>query len=128
MILVALRFYFGPAQGWNSVQNVTDANSLNQLNSTLRQPGERYEMLEQQTGLPVGYFAAAHAAPGQVKLYAAKSDHPGLVPSYFLYESLHNLTLYVGPDLLHNLQIHIVINTLVLDVQHRPVESYTLRF
>jgi len=126
MLLAALRFYFGPAQGWSTVQNVTDVNSLNQLNTTLRQPGERYEMLEQQTGLPAGYFAAAYPATGQVKLYAAKRDNPGLVPSYFLYEARHNLTLYVGPDFLHH-SGHVVINTLVLDAQYRPVESYTLR-
>jgi hypothetical protein len=127
MLLTALRFYFGPAQGWGKVQDVTDANSLNQLNTIIRQPGERYEMLEQQTSLGAGYFGAAQPATDQVKLYAAKRDNPGLMPSYFLYEPSHNLTLYVGPDFLHNLVWHVVINTMVLNPQHRPVESYTLR-
>lgn len=128
MLLAALRFYFGPAQGWHAVHDVTDVNSLNQLNTTLRQPGERYEMLEQQTGLPAGYFAAAHEATGQVKLHVAKQDNPGRVPSFFLYETRHNLTLYVGPDFFHDQPGRVVINTLVLDSQHRPVESHTLRF
>ena len=128
MLLTTLRFYFGPAQGWSTVHDVTDAASLAQLNLTLRQPGERYEVLEQQTSLPAGHFSQNHTANGQVALYVAKKDNTGLSPSYFLYEASRNLTLYVGPDLLHNLPGHLVVNALVLDGQHRPTESYTLRF
>ncbi|MES2791105.1 MAG: hypothetical protein V4719_15940 [Planctomycetota bacterium] len=128
MLLNALRFWFGPAQGWGTVQNVTDANSLNQLNVTLRQPGERYDLLELQTSLPTGYFASNQPAVTQVQIYAAKRDNVGLPPTYFLYEAFHNLTFYIGPDFLHNIPNHIVINTLVLDAQHIPRQSYTLRF
>ena len=43
-------------------------------------------------------------------------------------EAQRNLTLYVGPDFYHGRPEVAVINTLVLDAQHRPVESYTMRF
>lgn len=128
MILTALRFYFGPAQGWGSVRDVSDTNSLNQLNVSLRQPGERYALLEEQTALPSGFFAAAHPATDQLRLYAVKRDNPGLMPSFSLYEARFNLTMYIGPDFLHNIPSHVVINTLVLDNTHRPIESYTMRF
>ncbi|BBO35590.1 hypothetical protein [Lacipirellula parvula] len=128
MLLTTLRFYFGPAQGWGAVHNVSDAASLAQLDLTLRQPGERYEVLEQQTSLSSGYFSQNHSAAGQVALYVARKDNNGLSPSYFIYEASRNLTLYVGPDLLHNLPGHLVANALVLDGQYCPVESFTLRF
>jgi hypothetical protein len=128
MVLAALRFYFGPAQGWGTVRDVTDANSLNELNITLREPGRRYQMLEQRTGLPAGYFAAPQPGAAQVKLYAVKEGNPGRPASYHLYEAHHNLTFYIGPDFFHERPDVVVINTLVLDGQHRPVESYTLRF
>jgi hypothetical protein len=127
IILAALRFYFGPAQEWGTVRDVTDVNSLNELNVGLREPGRRYQMLEQQTGLPAGYFAASHPATSEVKLYAIKQDNPGRAPSHHLYEAHHTLTLYIGPDFFHERPDVVVINTLVLDVQHRPVESHTLR-
>jgi hypothetical protein len=130
MLLAALRFYFGPGQWWNTVRDVTDVNSLDRLNTTLRQPGERYETLEQQTGLGANYFANDHPNTDQVKLYAAATrNNPGRVPSYFLYEARYNLTFYVGPDWYHDPRGKLVaINTLVLDAQHRPVRSHTLRF
>jgi hypothetical protein len=37
-------------------------------------------------------------------------------------------TLYVGPDFYHGRPEVAVINTLALDAQHPPVESYTMRF
>jgi len=128
MVLTALRFYFGPAQGWGAVHDVTEPNSLNELDAILRRPGERYELLEQQTGLSAGYFAADQPATNQVKLHAVKRDNPSHMPSFFLYEARHNLTFYIGPDFHHGQQERVVINTLVLDTQHRPVKSHTLRF
>jgi hypothetical protein len=130
MLLAALRFYFGPGQWWNTVRDVTDVNALDRLNTTLRQPGERYETLEQQTGLGANYFANDHPNTDQVKLYAAATrNNPGRVPSYFLYEARNNLTFYVGPDWYHDPGGKlVVINTLVLDARHRPVRSHTLRF
>jgi hypothetical protein len=123
MLLAALRFYFGPGQWWNTVRDVTDVNALDRLNTTLRQPGERYETLEQQTGLGANYFANDHPNTDQVKLYAAATrNNPGRVPSYFLYEARNNLTFYVGPDWYHDPGGKlVVINTLVLDAQHRLV-------
>jgi hypothetical protein len=128
MVLTALRFYFGPAQGWGGVRNVSEPTSLNELNEILRRPGERYELLEQKTSLPAGYFAADQPATSTVKLYAAKRDNPGHPPSFFLYEARHNLTVYIGPDFHHGQAERLVTNTLVLDTQHRPVESLTLHF
>lgn len=130
MLLGALRFYFGPAQWWNGVKDVSEPNSLKDLDKDLRKPGQRYEKLEQQTDLPTGYFAADHVATNKVKLYAAITrDNEFRAPQYFLYEARYNLTLYVGPDFYHDPQGKLpVVNTLVLDDKHRPVESYTLRF
>ena len=103
MLLAALQFYFGPAQWWNTVRKeLNNDNDLDKLHDTLRTPGERYDILEQKTGLPDGYFAEEHQTPGQVKLYAATDtrnnpDNPDRLPSYFLYEAKNNLTFYVGP-------------------------------
>ncbi|MEW4453787.1 hypothetical protein AB1L30_14025 [Bremerella sp. JC817] len=127
MVLTTLRFYFGPAQGWGAVHDVSDPGSLNQLNHTLRQPGERYDLLESQTPLAAGHFSQGHASTGMVTLYVAKKDNPGLSPSYFVYELETNLTLYIGPDLLHNMPGHLVLNCLVLAPDHRPTQSLTLR-
>ena len=138
MLLAALRFYFGPAQWWNTVRKeLNDDNDLDKLYDTLRTPGERYDILEQKTGLGDGYFAKEHETPGQVKLYAATDtrDNPDRLPSYFLYEAKNNLTFYVGPGRVrfegHDLLRH-VFNTLVLDDKddrkHRPSQSHTLDF
>jgi hypothetical protein len=128
MLLTTLRFYFGTAQGWGMVHDVSDPQSLNELNVILREPGERYEILELHTCLPDGYFATPQPAIGQVRLYVAKKDNPGHAPSYHLYEAFHNLTLYVGPDIHHGRPDQGVVNTLVLDAQHVPVESHSMRF
>jgi hypothetical protein len=55
-------------------------------------------------------------------------EHGSRPAKLFLYEAQRNLTLYVGPDFYHGRPEVAVINTLVLDAQHRPVESYTMRF
>ena len=135
MLLAALRFYFGPAQWWNTVEKDEKAD-LDKLYDTLRKPGERYDILEEKTTLGDGYFDQEHQTPGDVKLYAAKNtrgnrDNPG----YFLYEAKNNLTFYVGPGGVsfkgEELPRH-VFNTLVLehkDVRkHRPSQSHTLDF
>jgi hypothetical protein len=132
MLRAVLSFYFGPAQWWNTVRKTSkDDNALNQLDQLLRKPGERYDILEQQTTLPAGYFAQEQRAPTEVKLYAATDtrnspDNPEHLPSYFLYETKKNLSFYVGPapgrpDVR-------VMNTLVLDDKHRPRQSHTSHF
>lgn len=128
MLLTALRFFFGPAQGWGSVRDVSEPTSLDKLDSGFREPGGRYSQLEQQTSLPDGYFSRDRLVDGSVALFVAKQDNPSLSPSYFLYEPSRNLTLYVGPDLLHNLPGHLVINAIQLNDQYRPLASFTLRF
>jgi hypothetical protein len=141
MLLAALQFYFGPAQWWNTVRKeLNDDNDLDKLYETLRTSGERYEILEQKTGLGDGYFAEEHHTPGQVKLYAATDmrdnpDNPDGLPSYFLYEAKNNLTFYVGPGRVRvegREVLRHVFNTLVLDHKddrkHRPSQSHTLDF
>jgi hypothetical protein len=134
MLLGALRFYFGPATNfWGAVtKDALTAGNLNDLNTDLRKPGERYEILELQTGLGLGYFASTHQVPDQVKLFAAKvtpkDDNPDRLPKYFLYEARSNLTFYVGPDFLHGRPTVKVINTLVLDERHVALSSHTLDF
>jgi hypothetical protein len=127
MLLTALRFYFGPAQQlWKAVvKNETTGIDEGLLN--------RYRILEEQTGLGKGYFDDPHKDTDQVKLYAATNkreikDNLLRLPSYFLYEASKNLTLYVGPDLLHGRPSIKVINTLVLDDKYKPVSSHTLDF
>ncbi len=137
MLLAALRFYFGPAQWWNTVRKeLNDDNDLDKLYETLRTSGERYDILEQKTGLGDGYFAEVHQTPGPVKLYAATDtrdnpDNPDGLPSYFLYEAKNNLTFYVGPGRVRvegREVLRHVFNTLVLDRKHRPSQSHTLDF
>ena len=141
MLLAALRFYFWTAQWWNTVRKeLNDDNDLDKLYETLRTSGERYDILEQKTGLGDGYFAEEHQTPGQVKLYAATDtrdnpDNPDRLPSYFLYEAKNNLTFYVGPGRVRvegREVLRHVLNTLVLDHKddrkHRPSQSHTLDF
>ena len=141
MLLAALRFYFGTAQFWNTVRKeLNDDNDLDKLYETLRTSGERYDILEWQTGLGPGYFAEEHQTPGQVKLCAATDtrdnpDNPDRLPSYFLYEAKNNLTFYVGPGRVRvegREVLRHVFNTLVLDHKddrkHRPSQSHTLDF
>ena len=141
MLLAALRFYFGTAQWWNTVRKeLNDDNDLDKLYETLRTSGERYDILEQKTGLGDGYFAEEHQTPSQVKLYAATDtrdnpDNPDRLPSYFLYEAKNNLTFYVGPGRVRvegREALRHVLNTLVLDHKddrkHRPSQSHTLDF
>ena len=137
MLLAALRFYFGPAQWWNTVRKeLNDDNDLDKLHDTLHSPGERYDILERKTGLGDGYFAQEHQIPGQVKLYAATDtrdnpDNPDRLPSYFLYEAKNNLTFYVGPGRVRvegREVLRHVFNTLVLRSQGRsqaPADSVT---
>jgi hypothetical protein len=107
-------------------------DNFNDLNTVLRKPGDRYETLEAQTGLGLGYFASTHQVPDQFKLYAAKvtpkDKNPDRLAAYFLYEARSNLTFYVGPDFLHNRPTVKVINALVLDERHVPQSSHTLDF
>ena len=120
ILITALRFYFGPAQEWNKV--VKD-----ELGTTKEDLQGRYELLEEQTSLCQGYFARDHKATDEVKLYVAiQRDNCGPMPSFHLYEAHHNLTLYVGPECMHNRPDVVVINTLVLDAQYRPVGSRSL--
>ncbi len=134
MLLGALRFYFGPATNfWGAVtKDKLTPDNLNDLNADLRKPGERYEILELQTGLGLGYFASTHQVPDQVKLYAAKvtpkDNNDDRLAKYFLYEARSNLTFYVGPDFLHGRPTVKVINTLVLDERHVALSSHTLDF
>ena len=110
---------------------------------TLCAPGERYEILEDKTGLSDGYFSEEHQTPADVALYAAADtrnnpDNPKRLPSYFLYEAKNNLTFYLGPGRVRihkNNQCYTgprVLNTLVLehkdDRKHRPRQSHTLDF
>ena len=120
ILLVALRFYFGPAQEWNKV--VQDG-----LGTTKDELKGRYKLLEDQTSLDEGYFAGNHKAPDKVKLYVAiERNNNGPMPSFHLYEARYNLTLYVGPDFLHQRPEVVAINTIVLNAQYEPVESHTL--
>ena len=141
MLLAALRFYFGTAQWWNTVRKeLNDDNDLDKLYETLRTSGERYDILEQKTGLGDDYFAEEHQTPSQIKLYAATDtrdnpDNPRRLPSYFLYEAKNNLTFYVGPGRVRvegREVLRHVLNTLVLDHKddrkHRPSQSHTLDF
>jgi hypothetical protein len=134
MLLGALRFYFGPAtKFWGALtKDALTLDNLNDLNRDLRKPGERYEILEQQTDLGLGYFASTHQVPDQVKLYAAKvtpkDENPDHLASYFLYEARSNLTFYVGPDFFHHRPTVKVTNTLVLDERHVALSSHTLDF
>jgi hypothetical protein len=134
MLLTALRFYFGPAKWWKALtKDKVTQDDLNNANATLRKAGERYELLEQIPDLGRGYFAQAHQDTVPVKLYAVTNTqtnpgNPNRLPTYFLYEAHNNLTFYVGPDFLHNRPKITVINTYMLDGQHRPLESHTLDF
>src|SRR4030095_400301 len=88
----------------------------------------RYEILEQQTGLGQGYFDRLRRGSYPVKLYAARDTTPPDQPSYFLYEAQSNLTFYVGPDFFHRAPNRKVINAMVLNEEHGPLESHTLDF
>ena len=124
MLLAVLRFYFGPANKWGQVEDVTgNADEMAFIDSLLRQPGDRYEALEKQTSLGEGYFDGVHQATDQVKLYAAAKPDTS---KRFLYEARHNLTFYAGPDTLHGDEEVFALNALVLDARYRPVESYTV--
>jgi hypothetical protein len=134
MLLTALRFYFGPAKWWKALtKDKVTQDDLNNADAILRKPGERYELLEQIPDLGRGYFAQAHQDTVPVKLYVVTNTqtnpgNPNRLPTYFLYEAHNNLTFYVGPDFLHNRPKITVINTYLLDGQHRPLESHTLDF
>jgi hypothetical protein len=126
MLLEALKFYFGAAQWWNAVTyDVTSKETLESLDNDLRKKGGRYEILEEQTGLGDGYFGKEHPPTDQVKLYAATETRK----SYLLYEASKNLTFYVGPPDPPRANADVkVINTLVLDDDHKPLSSHTLDF
>jgi len=130
MLLSALRFYFVPAtKFWNAVTNDNlKPEHLNGANKENRKRGGRYEILEQQTGLGPGYFDRPRRGSYPVKLYAARDTTPPDQPSYFLYEAQSNLTFYVGPDFFHREPNRKVINAMVLNEEHGPLESHTLDF
>jgi hypothetical protein len=130
-LLVALGFYFGPAtKFWNAVtKDPLKPDDLNNLNKELRKPDGRYETLEKKMGLGPGYFDRTHEGSDHVKLYALKEQAASeSLPSYVLHEAQNNLMFYVGPDNFHGEPNRKVINTIVLDQQHRPLESHTLDF
>ena len=81
MLLEALKFYFGPAQWWNTVAyDVMTKEGLESLDDDLRKKGGRYEILEWQTGLDQDYFGKKHPPTDQVKLYAATETRRELLP------------------------------------------------
>jgi hypothetical protein len=127
LLLVSMRFFFGPANAWGVVRNVSDPTSLAHVADLLHQPGERFDRLESETSLPAGYFSTSHSNDGCVRLYAGKQVNQGYLPSYYLYEERLNLTLYIGPDFLHGIPDQVVVNCMPLDGDFRPRESYTLR-
>lgn len=127
LLLISTRFFFGPANEWRVVQDVSNPNSLGHMAELLHQPGERFSQLERQTSLPTGYFSANRSSDGNVRLYAGKQINEGYSPSYYLYEERFNLTFYIGPDFLHGIPGHVVINCMPLDDNFRPQESHTLR-
>jgi hypothetical protein len=127
LILAVLRCFFGPAQQAGSVQNVSSPASLQQLNAIMRSPGERYDELEAQTSLPAHFFDGTGTQGVAPKLYIAKKTTAGLPPRYFGYEPTWNLTLYIGPDILHNVPQQTVINCVTLTDSFVPDGSYTLR-
>ena len=113
MLLGALRFYFGPAQWWNAVGKDQGMGPL-----------RFYFRLD----FDPRYVSQAPPAPDQAKLHAIRLPNEGK-PSYFLCEATRNLMLYVGPDVQTGAGPKFtVINTLVLDRQHRPLSSHTLWF
>jgi hypothetical protein len=128
MLLIALRFYFGPGQKLKAVAK--DTPDLVGLNALLQ---NRYRVLETQTSLGAGYFAQEHQAPDRIKLYVApdkrdNSDNPRRLPSYILYEAKNNVMIYCGPDLFHQRPDIKVINIIKLDPRHSGMESHTLDF
>ena len=128
MLLIALRFYFGPAQKLKAVAK--DTPDLVGLNALLQ---DRYRVLETQTSLGAGYFAQEQQAPERMKLYVAtdkrdNSDNPRRLPSYILYEAKNNVMIYCGPDFFHQRPDIKVINIIKLDPRHSGMESHTLDF
>lgn len=114
MLLVALRFYFGPGQWWDAVGTDQGMGPL------------RFYFRSEL--LPEGLLQAALASPEQAKLHALRLPSEGK-PAYFLYESTRNLVLYIGPALQSGAESKsIIINAVVLDWQHRPLSSHTLCF
>lgn len=125
LLLTVLRLYFGVSQAAGAVKDVSDPDSLAALDRSMRDPGERFELLEQQTSLPAGYFSGTPAT--LVVPAVARKDNGGLPASYFVYEQAKNLVLYVGPDFFHHLADHIVVNCLTLNERFQPTASYSLR-
>lgn len=125
LLLTVLRLYFGVGQRAGAVQDVSDPASLAELDRSMREPGERFDLLEQQTSLPGGYFSgvpAALTAPA-----VARRDNGGYPASYFVYEQASNVVVYVGPDFFHDLADRMVVNCLTLNERFQPTASHTLR-
>lgn len=125
LLLTVLRLYFGVAQGAGAVKDVSQPPSLVELDHSMRQPGERFDLLEQQTSLPIGVFSGA---PANIAAPAvARRDNSAYPASYFVYEQATNIVVYVGPGFFHGLADRIVVNCLTLDERFRPTVSFTLR-
>ncbi len=125
LLLTVLRLYFGVAQVAGAVKDVSDPASLVDLDKSMRKPGERFELLEQQTSLPIGFFSGS---PARLNAPAvARQDNGASPASYFVYEQANNIVLYIGPDFFHRLADHIVVNCLTLNEEFQPTASYTLR-
>jgi hypothetical protein len=125
LLLTVMRLYFGVAQGAGAVKDVSQPASLAELDHSMRDPGERFDLLEQQTSLPVGFFSGASAS--LVAPAVARRENGEYPASYFVYEQAFNVVLYVGPDFFHGLADRIVVNCLTLDERFRPTASFTLR-
>lgn len=125
LLLTVLRLYFGVAQAAGAVKDVSQQASLAELDRSMRQPDERFDLLERQTSLPVGYFSGVSTtltAPA-----VARRDNGVHPASYFVYEQANNIVVYVGPDFFHDLPDRTVVNCLTLDERFRPTSSHTLR-
>jgi len=125
LLLTVLRLYFGVAQSARAVKDVSQLASLAELDRSMREPGERFDLLEQQTSLPVGYFSGAPATFGAPAV--ARRDNGGYPASYFFYEQRGNIVVYVGPDFFHDLADRMVVNCLTLNERFQPTASHTLR-
>ena len=127
LILTLVRLFFGPAQKAGAVHNVSDPVSLVEVWDLVHASGERFDQLEEQTSLPDNFFSEPFHGQMSVILFVAKQANDEGPASYFVYEPTRNLSLYIGPDFLHELPTQTVINCLVLNNEYRPTESHTMR-
>jgi hypothetical protein len=110
-----------------AVRDVSDPASLKQLATTMRQPGERFDQLEQQTSLGAAFFDRTFEPLGQTILHVARQENDRWPPSYFIYERSSNLVMYIGADFFHGQADHTVLNCIPMNEHFQPLESHTLR-